>query len=473
LSRSGTLCRFSPKTVFAHKERLVNVNKILPLYAACATACLLNAANVSAMYVDPKGEGQALIYPYYTVNQGQQTLLTVANTDSNGKALRISFREGLNGRDVLSFNLYLAAHDTWTGVVFALSDAGLGAPGSGAAITSNDQSCTTPALPETTASGMHYQHFLDYDYTGKYTDSGPTTDDRTREGFFEIIEMADVSSNLVDASKISCVSVLNLTGATLKTPTGGLTGNAAIINVAQGTYYAYDATAIQGFLSAPKFTLSGQDDITLGSASSIIGGNVPSTAFVDGKLREVDYTTQHSVDAVSALLINERLDLQIENSPGIATDWVLTFPTKQFYVDQRLTNTTTAIAPFRALFGTTTGQSPFKISMDVWDREDHSVASDGVAVLPFETNVLSASSPSGALGAVSTRVPFPFTGNVAGQATVSLNPNEEAHSLRAAVDGTLLKGLPVIGFQAINYLNANAAAGVLANYSGAYPLKGH
>ncbi len=32
-------------------------------------------------------------------------------------------------------------------------------------------------------------------------------------------------------------------------------------------------------------------------------------------------------------------------------------------------------------------------------------------------------------------------------------------------------GLPVTGFEAINYINANVTAGVLANYSGTYPLR--
>ncbi|HWU53574.1 MAG TPA: hypothetical protein VN153_12265, partial [Tahibacter sp.] len=44
-------------------------------------------------------------------------------------------------------------------------------------------------------------------------------------------------------------------------------------------------------------------------------------------------------------------------------------------------------------------------------------------------------------------------------------------SLRPAEDGTVMLGLPAIGFAAVNYVNAAAAPGVLANYSMANPQR--
>ena len=46
------------------------------------TAMLAIAAMGSAQAVnlDINGRGQVLLYPYYTVNKGQQTLLSVTNT---------------------------------------------------------------------------------------------------------------------------------------------------------------------------------------------------------------------------------------------------------------------------------------------------------------------------------------------------------------------------------------------------------
>ena len=82
----------------------------------------------SAVNLNPDGLGQVLLYPYYTVNAGQQTLLSVVNTAAVGKAVKVRFLEGYNSREVLDFNLFLSPFDVWTADVFALSDlsSGLG-----------------------------------------------------------------------------------------------------------------------------------------------------------------------------------------------------------------------------------------------------------------------------------------------------------------------------------------------------------
>ena len=52
------------------------------------TAMLAIAAMGSAQAVnlDINGRGQVLLYPYYTVNKGQQTLLSVTNTATLAQA---------------------------------------------------------------------------------------------------------------------------------------------------------------------------------------------------------------------------------------------------------------------------------------------------------------------------------------------------------------------------------------------------
>ena len=146
----------------------------------------------SAVNLNPDGLGQVLLYPYYTVNGHQQTLLSVVNTDTvNGKAVKVRFLEGYNSREVLDFNLFLSPADVWTANVFALADAGIS--GDGAAIFTTDKTCTAPSFTEGPLSnGSSYQHFLNYAYSGTNSDTGPTTDDRTREGHFEMIEMSDI-----------------------------------------------------------------------------------------------------------------------------------------------------------------------------------------------------------------------------------------------------------------------------------------
>jgi hypothetical protein len=104
----------------------------------------------SAVNLNPDGLGQVLLYPYYTVNSGQQTLLSVVNTTAVGKAVKVRFLEGYNSREVLDFNLFLSRFDVWTATVFSLSDAGIS--GDGAAIFTTDKSCTAPAFTQGTLS---------------------------------------------------------------------------------------------------------------------------------------------------------------------------------------------------------------------------------------------------------------------------------------------------------------------------------
>jgi len=105
------------------------------LAIAIATALGATASSASAVMLNPRGTGQVLIYPYYTVNH-QQTLVSVINTTAHGKALKVRFREAYDGRDVANFNVYLGPYDSWVGAVYDTSADGTGA----AAIATNDNS---------------------------------------------------------------------------------------------------------------------------------------------------------------------------------------------------------------------------------------------------------------------------------------------------------------------------------------------
>ncbi|HHL31339.1 MAG TPA: hypothetical protein ENJ41_02050, partial [Oceanospirillales bacterium] len=109
-------------------------------------ASVSNAVNLNA-----DGVGQVLIYPYYTVNNGINTLISVVNTTDQVKAIKVRFLEGTNSREVLDFNLYMSPYDVWTAaLVPTLSDgAVVGAAFDGqqsAKLVTVDTSCTVPAI---------------------------------------------------------------------------------------------------------------------------------------------------------------------------------------------------------------------------------------------------------------------------------------------------------------------------------------
>ena len=345
---------------------------------------MLASANATALNLNSEGEGQALIFPYYTVNGGNSTLISLQNRTPYGKALRVRFHEAQNGRDVLEFNLYLAPSDVWTAAVYSLSDGGP------AVLSTDDESCTVPAikhnstLPQT-ASGRRYVPLSNFAYSGPHDDAGTDSVLRTRSGHIEVIEMGVVTNgegagaqHTLDAISFGagwqprdCAQVIDAwspfaaaagaywlqdpVGAIdLLPPTdanggGHIVGSAGIVNFAKGTQLTYLADAIEGFSVSVLHTRPDN-----GSKPQLSDANWPgadgATAqwFDGGELQSARYAAGRAIDAVSALFTQEVIHNEFVAYSVLASEWVLTFPTKRFYVDpERIQE---SIAPFTQRF---------------------------------------------------------------------------------------------------------------------------
>jgi hypothetical protein len=222
-----------------------------------AASLAVFATQAHGMTLNPRGVGQVLIYPYYTVNAHQQTLFTLTNATENGKAVQVTFREAYDGRVVYAQDIFLGANQSWDAGVFALRDIGVNDDGVG--ITSNDKTCTqtltNPAAPTTSTSGIAYHLFDTSSYTGAHADGGPVTASRLHEGYIEVIELGviaggtalQISPRSFDSQDCSAVvPSLTMIGDLLN-PTGGLSGSAAVVNVARGTFLAFEPAVIDGF----------------------------------------------------------------------------------------------------------------------------------------------------------------------------------------------------------------------------------
>jgi hypothetical protein len=122
--------------------------------------------------------------------------------------------------------------------------------------------------------------------------------------------------------------------ADVEAPSGGLFGGAAIVNVTAGTMYSYDAKAIDGFadnVDAADF-LHAEPGTILPSLDS--GDRTDAHVFIDGSTTSDDLA--RGVDAVSYVFMHDQImnEYTTESAVGAATEWVMTFPTKQFYVHQ-------------------------------------------------------------------------------------------------------------------------------------------
>ncbi|MGH8173299.1 MAG: hypothetical protein ACREPX_09125 [Rhodanobacteraceae bacterium] len=458
------------------------------LASALALSASLVAIPASAVSLNPKGLGQVLIYPYYTVNRNQDTLISVANSNDIGKVVSVEFLEGINGRQVLAFRLFLSPHDVWTASIAQTGDEG------GAQLLTSDRSCTyylTNPAPLSSAW---------YDGTGPVpADSGPQGITRTREGYVTVISVGDIVADSPTDQRTrhvqdgtpgggtppGCTEITNTNVRDdLIAPSTGLFGTAAIVNVGEGTYFAYNPDAIAGFTDIPLDSAAAVFGPTLQDANSREAANGGARAYLsnnEGRPLAIDYA--FGVDTVSAVFMSDALynEYLVDSSLGANTDWVVTFPTKPYYTDDIYTVSPPFLPPFEAEFSN--GAAPVSVAGTIYDREEGSTEFPCGActppTLPYNVNVISflnvpapAGGPSGVLGSTLSVLNISPYGT-SGALTLDLvNGDPDQHALPGGIDAAgnelTLRGLPATGFMVYNIINTQAQPGMLANYGGAF-----
>ncbi len=449
------------------------------------------AGSAGAVTLSQTGTGEVLIYPYYTVRNGLETYISVANTTASAKAVKVRFLEGKNSREVLDFNLYLSAHDMWTGAVVTTA--------TGARLATTDTSCT--GLPTGGADFVNYA----YGYTNTEQASGfipdPTlgltgdfedqTLDRTREGYFEMIEMGEIAGGStletaithVSGVPANCAVVTGLVGAggqatlggvaQLLQPTGGLIGGASLMNVAAGTDESFDPVALSAFSAVPIWDVPGSihpDMTNVNPTSSTVfkGGAVLTDAWARG-------LAGSTADAVSAVLMHESVmnDFVLDTATLSGTDWVMTMPTKRHYIGVDGAPTAAGsnpITPFTSRFYT--GGACEAFTLNYYNREEGAIAGATPTVSPlppgastsslcWESTVLTFNNSNllGSANSVNQTIDAAYqNGWVKVTFPVATNNMSQANTFG---------GLPVVGFMVQDFVNGNVG-GVLSNYGGSF-----
>jgi hypothetical protein len=326
-----------------------------------------------AVHLNPQGTGQVLIYPYYTVRPSSgtssfNTLLSIVNASPQTKVLKVRALEARAGAQVMDFNLYLAPNDVWSAVIVPSA--------AGTRILTNDNSCVIPGDLFTAAGKNDF-------YNRQYlNDSGPTDLDRTREGYFEVIEMGVVTNPTVIANvtprtpsgvPANCGALSALDTATttatsfpagLSAPTGGLSGRGIVINAASGESYGYDVTALDAWSTTVQYTPTGGVEPLLGRA------NPPISNLMTGE-GNVTATWQNGTDAVSAAMMRSGFTAEyiLDAATSSLTDWIVMFPTKREYVR---VGTGAPTQPFSSNFAWPTGACDPMLLVP-YDRESRAV----------------------------------------------------------------------------------------------------
>ena len=481
---------------------------------------LFCAGAAHAVHVSPDRTGQVLLYPYYTANAGNQTLLTVVNHTNAPKLLKVRFHESRNGRTVQSLNLFLGANDIWTAAIFAL-DQGSDAP---ALLQTSDSSCVTTDASDAIVStiGASRYRFSNAGYNGALDDAASNTLDRTREGHIEIIEMATILSNsetgkalrkLNGASDCTAIRLSsNVDGsygnsgfgtlpADFVAPSGYLSGTGAIVDAAKGTLLNYGATALDGFRTQAFYTRAGSEEPNLSHADPKSAILLPSgqVEFVwGGELVGGNSATGQRIDAVSSVLMASTInnEYSVETSLSAQTEWVISFPTKRFYIDPRLSGVSNRISPFLSAGGTFLGRLedsmncvPF--SYGIQDRNERfegpsTIVNLGLPPSPHlcgSTSIVrfrKSAQPGGfsegysdspmLSGKFELNLEAFESGSASLFITRPVGNSNTPYALRPAIgtDQPRILGLPVIGFSAIRFENRNAMPNIQGFYDGAY-----
>jgi hypothetical protein len=542
---------------------------------AAVLAGLAGAAGIvgsaQAVNINPDGLGQVLIYPYYTTNGGNQTVLSVVNTSDDAKAVKVRFLEGQNSREVLDFNLYMSAFDVWTAAIY--DDAGT------PTMTTTDATCTVPYIYGNGGS----QEFLPW----AMNDLGLDLDEeqiygdisRAAEGYIELIEMGTMIEGEYDnpdydpedPDSVEFLSYGSAAAAThedgvpadcaqlveawtwadttdsdtkgywlvdptvdIDAPSGGLFGGAAIVNPSDGTMYSYDAKAINGFADSaygpsPLFDPlhNKPGDLT----PNLNSGDVSTGIVFDQNGNTISsFGLTRGVDAVSFVFMHDQVmnEYTTENVAGADTEWVMTFPTKSFYVYEPTSGSDEPIAPFTSNWiahnageGEDGDEDAYVelpcevVGLDsIWDREERTIVEADIpgqevppivspappdlivnpdAIIPFElcyeVSVIAFGDGTGSSTSVLGSSNFHNIDNTllgfeTGWARLQLDDypwdadesggidEEELAFSRDELGG--LQGLPVTGFAVQRFQNGflGDGADVLANYGGIFQHKG-
>jgi hypothetical protein len=485
--------------------------------AAALTSAMAFSAPASAVYLNEDGVGQALIFPYYTVQPNAtnpfNTYLTVVNHSSDAKALRVRFRESRNSREVGSFNLFLGPKDSWAGVVVPLA-------GSTASVSTTDRSCTNPELGSINGGPPSYNLMPTF-YQGPNSDGNGDGLERAREGWVEVIEMATLTGTSAAAATIgstgnpaNCGALLGVATPAVAAPTGGLSGTLTLINVASGMDFTVNAEALAELGSRP-FYRGPFDPYPDWSASEI---DPVSVVIANGNVyRSVWDAPMH---AVSATLMRSHLvgEYVLDEGTRSRTDMVVVFPTRHLYVTAsaaippftspaRWANVCPPRSPSESQFSEGPGE---RFEIFTYDRDlmGRTVFGDLDFGLPSPrmcagASVISLSNgaayqTSGTLGSLSRGFSVPSGPGLATSNVLPVPPGAQGgwmqvHSYKGATINSLaastrtniatgvttpgphvFAGLPMLGFTARTFENGTLTCGAgkcQGNYGGAFPLK--
>lgn len=484
---------------------------VLALSIAAMIGGLGFAGAASAqLTVNDSGTGHILLVPYFTAQDGNMSVFHVVNTDTkNGKAVKVRFRGAANSDDILDFQLFLSPGDVWAAAVTKGEDGR-------AQLSTTDNSCTLPTVKGAAVPFV--------------TDRLPNVAadakaNHTREGYVEILNMADIdgstiygaqnnaNSSLYTATKhvnnvAPCTSsvlndTLGWTHATasattgLLAPTGGLTGSWYIVNVPQTTVFSGATAAITAGTTQNVFSpqANASSGALLETADPLFRAKVLELQAYDVPDLSTPIDTAYATPeahaaALTTALAHTSVINQYAQDAAVSgkTDWVFSLPTRRYNIAANYAASgTTGTATVNAA-GTVAGTiaSAYRVintDTGTWFTANNTTVSGGLICLSsISQKFYNREEDSVTTGAVFSpgnvsKLPLCGETNVLSFPSGSVLGSAVANS--GVGSGTFTNGwgevtfggagVPVLGYAAIKATNPAASAGVSGTYGVTWP----
>ncbi len=460
---------------------------------------LLLSLTSHAVHLSKNNMGEVLIFPYYTVNGGFNTLINLTNATNQAKALRVRFREAANAREVYSFNLYLGPNDVWVGGLVK-NDV---EQGNVTQLISQDQSCTVPILNNAISPNLFYQN----NYLGEFEDGYGTASNRLHEGFIEVIEMGvltgdSAASTLMDHDdpQLNCQRLQNAWSQSSENnywfndsqvdmlpPSGGISGHLILVDVVEGISISQDPTVLEDFSEDILHFNSGDDSPSL--------ANSKTTSNIEQNGGSITLEWPTGFEAVTSVLMTSTLSNEYALDQGVnaKTDWIITLPTKHYHLDEQYTSEESIpVDPFSMITGSEeTGCQSYGVA-GLFNRESDTPGAGslppppgGLPPMPEQSipafcyaannlHITQESDQTTPVGIFGSNFPAAdLQGNQEDLVVPYRNGWFELDFSFVGVENELyrINGLPVIGFATQQYTNSNAQPGLLAQYAGNFEHK--